>query len=142
MTDATGGKEIAPAIPIHRARFELEMERLRALRKEQPPQRGVDPVQTSPDLVHGVASAAGIWSVKKVAEALGMGKSTVSEWVARARRDGARGLSADPRPWHDDVEVAAIFRCIAALEPLEREARHRVLNYIDERFFGKAKVKP
>lgn len=135
--------EAAVPIPIERARFDLEMERLRRLREEQPLQRGVDPVATSPDLVHGVARAVETWSIKRVAEALGMGRSTVQEWTARAARDAARGrVDVTPEPWREDVEVVAIHRCITALDTLDREGRHRVLSYLDERYFGRAKVKP
>lgn len=139
----THGEELAAPIPIERARFDLEMDRLRALRTEQPLRRGVDPIATSRDLVHGIARAAEIWSAKKIADALGMGQSTVHEWIGRARRDSARAaLVAAPEPWRDDAEVSAICRCIVALDAIDRDARHRVLNYLDERYFGRAKVKP
>lgn len=130
-------------ISIERARFDLEMQRLRRLREEQPPERGVDPLKTSPDLVHGVAHAAGIWSPKRVAEALGMGRSTIHEWIARAGRSTAQArFDGGSNTWLDDAEITAICRCVAALDAVDREARHRVLNYLDERYFGRAKGKP
>lgn len=142
MTNAHQAPAATP-ISIERARFDLEMDRLRTLRKEQPPERGVDPLKTSPELVHGVARAAEVWTVKQIAEALGMGKSTVHEWIARAGRDAARAhLSVVPEPWRDDAEVTAIVRCLAALDAVDRDARHRVLNYLDERYFGRTKVRP
>lgn len=145
MTEASGGT--APRAPtpisIERARFDLEMQRLRQLRLEQPRERGVDPVATSPDLVQGVAEAAAIWGTRKVAEALGMGRSTIHEWIARAARSAAREhVERAANPWLDDGEITAIHHCVLALDALDRDGRQRVLNYLDERYFGRAKVKP
>ena len=133
----------ATPISIERARFDLEMQRLRKLREEQPLQRGVDPIATSPELVHAVARAASIWSVKRIAEALGMGRSTVHEWIARAGRDDGRArLEPTTGSWLGDTEITSLCRCVSALDALDRDGRQRVLNYLDERYFGRAKVKP
>ena len=106
-------------------------------------QQRLNPSSGGPELVRGVARAAGVWSPRRVAEGLGMGRSTIQEWIARAARSTAIARAdAEPTPWFDDAEIAAITRCVVALDAVERDARHRVLNYLAERYFGRAKVKP
>lgn len=117
-------------------RFNLMIERIKALRAESTLERGVDPMQGAPELVRAVADAADIFSARRVAKALGMGESTVGEWRERARR-ASKVEGADAASFGGDLEIRAIVRCVEELDRLDREGRSRVLNYLDERYFGR-----
>lgn len=118
-------------------RFTTEMDRLRALRDAVPMERGADPLVVNPAYVHGIVAAVAFgYSASSIALALGIGKSTIFEWVKRA--DGRPPRATRRR---EDFELETMTKVVSLLDALPDQAsRHRVLNYLDERFFGTAKV--
>lgn len=137
MSDIATIRSTTP-VAIDKARFDREMARLLELKRSQPTRRAVDPLATSPDLVRGVVAAAEEWSTREIATALAIGKSTIHEWSYRVRRaDGEPPLALR----RGDPDLIAIGHCVEALDPLDENARQRVLNYLDERYFGKARTR-
>jgi hypothetical protein len=127
-------------VSLDRARFIVEMDRLGALRHAA----GDAPLYESAPFMSAFVAACDEHGSRTVAEHLGIGKSTASEWVARWKKGITKREAAALRaaPVVKDPELCAIMQCMKSLDTLDQEARHRVLSYLDERYFGTWKEKP
>lgn len=127
-------------VSLDRARMVVDMDELRSLKLKVP-----KPAYKDELFMERLRDTVGKYGLGHVATHLDMSKSTLGEWIARgnagmSKRElrAARAVEA-PAPMRD-AELSVIQRCMNQLDPLDQDARHRVLCYLDERYFGLSKA--